>query len=169
MTDKLIVFYSRADENYVGGVIKNLKVGNTEIVAGIIKDLTGADVFKIEQAVPYSKNYNECIEQARRDRNGDVRPELSALPENIEKYKTVYIGYPNYWSTMPMAVFTFLEKFDFSGKIIKPFCTHEGSGLGESVKDLARLCPNAHIERGLAIHGGSTAKSKKEIEKWIEA
>ncbi len=167
MTDKLIVYYSRADENYVSGVIKNLRVGNTKIVAGIIKELTGADAFKIEQAVPYSKSYNECIEQARSDRNGNVRPELAAFPKSIENYKTVYLGYPNYWSTMPMAVFTFLEKFDFSGKIIKPFCTHEGSGLGESVKDIARLCPNAHIARGLAIRGGSAARSKNEIEKWI--
>ena len=167
MSDKLVAFYSRADENYVSGIIKNLDIGNTEIAAGIIAELTGADTFKIEQVQAYSKNYNECIAQAQADQNRNARPELKAYPETLEQYKVIYLGFPNYWGTMPMAVFTFLEHFDFSGKIIKPFCTHEGSVLGGSINDIKKLCPGAKVETGLAIRGGSVKMSKEEIEKWI--
>lgn len=167
MSKKLIAFYSRADENYVNGMIKKLEIGNTEVAAGIIHGLTGADMFKIEQLNPYSKIYNECIAEAQEDQRRNARPELKSYPESIEGYDVIYLGYPNYWSTMPMAVFTFLEHFDFSGKTIKPFCTHEGSGLGGSVKDIKKLCPTAKIEAGLAIHGGSVNRAKKDIEGWI--
>lgn len=167
MSKKMIAFYSRAEENYVNGMIKTLEVGNTEVAAGIIKELTGADWFKIEQAEPYAKSYNECIAQAQDDQRRNARPKLKNYPESLEEYDVIYLGFPNYWSTMPMAVFTFLENFDFSGKIIKPFCTHEGSGMGNSVSDIKKLCPGATVEKGLAIHGGSVERSKKEIEKWI--
>ncbi len=167
MSKKLIAFYSRADENYVNGLIKQLQVGNTETVAGIIKELTGADLFKIEQSKPYSKNYNECIEQAQADQRQNARPELKSYPESLDEYDVVYLGFPNYWSTMPMAVFTFLEHFDFSGKTIKPFCTHEGSSLGNSVSDIKRLCPDAKVEDGLAIHGFKVNRARNDIEKWI--
>lgn len=167
MSNKLIAFYSRGDENYVNGLIKNLEVGNTEVAAGIIKEFTDADLFKMEQQKPYSKNYNECIAQAQSDQQRNARPELKNYPESIDEYDVIYLGYPNYWSTMPMAVFTFLEHFDFGGKTIKPFCTHEGSGLGSSVSDIKKLCPTAKVEKGLAIHGGSVKRSEKDIEKWI--
>lgn len=168
MSKKLVVFYSRADENYVNGMIKKLEVGNTEVAAGIIEKLTDAKIFKIEQMQPYSKDYNECIAQAQADQKRDARPELKNYPETLEDYDTIYLGFPNYWGTMPMAVFTFLEHFDFSGKRIRPFCTHEGSGLGNSIKDIQRLCPDAKIEKGLAIHGGSVERSERDIERWIE-
>ena len=168
MSKALIAFYSRADENYVNGTLKMLTVGNTEVAAGIMKELTGADIFKIEQAKPYSKGYNDCIEEARADRQRDARPELSAYPDSLDDYDVIYLGFPNYWGTMPMAVFTFLEHFDFTGKTIKPFCTHEGSGMGSSIADIKRLCPGAKVEKGLAIHGGSVAKSGKTIEEWVK-
>ncbi|MDO4304907.1 MAG: flavodoxin [Bacillota bacterium] len=167
MSKKLIAFYSRADENYVSGMLKMLDVGNTEVAAGIIKELTGADMFKIEQVQAYSKDYNECIAQAQSDQKRDARPELKAYPDSIDDYDTIYLGFPNYWSTMPMAVFTFLEHFDFSGKTIKPFCTHEGSGMGSSERDIKRLCPNAKVEKGIAIYGSSVNHSKGDMEKWV--
>ena len=167
MSKKLVAFYSRADENYVSGAIKNLTVGNTEVAAGIIAELTGADLFKIEQVQPYSKNYNECIAQAQSDQKRDARPELVRYLESIDGYDEIYLGYPNYWSTMPMAVFTFLEHFDFSGKTIKPFCTHEGSGLGSSVRDIKKMCPSAVVDDGLALRGSGVNNYKKELEKWV--
>lgn len=167
MSNILIAFYSRADENYINGEIKTLDIGNTEVAAGIIQGFTGADIFKIEQAQSYAKDYNQCIAQAQADQKRNARPELKHYPENIEQYDTIYLGYPNYWNTMPMAVFTFLEHFDFCGKTIKPFCTHEGSGMGNSERDIKTLCPDANLEKGLAIHGGSVQRSKKDIEKWI--
>jgi flavodoxin len=167
MSKKLVAFYSRADENYVSGMIKTLDIGNTEVAAGIIKNLTGADTFKIEQIQPYSKEYNTCIAEAQADQKRDARPELKSYPDSIDEYDEIYLGYPNYWSTMPMAVFTFLEHFDFTGKTIYPFCTHEGSGMGSSERDIKRLCPAANVKKGLAIHGAAAAKSEKAIEKWL--
>ena len=167
MSKKLIAFYSRADENYVNGTLKNLTVGNTEIAANIIKDITAADMFKIEQKVPYSKSYNECIEEAREDQRKNIHPPLIKYPESITDYDVIYLGYPNYWSTMPMAVFTFLEHFDFSDKIIMPFCTHEGSGLGKSISDIKKICPGALVRDGLAIQGSCADQSQKAIKDWI--
>lgn len=168
MSKKLVAYYSRADENYVNGQIKTLQTGNTEIAAGIISKLTGADMFRIEQKRPYSKEYNECIAQAQADQRNNARPELNAFPDSIDEYDVIYLGYPNYWGTMPMAVFTFLEHFDFGGATIKPFCTHEGSGMGSSVADIQRLCPAAEVTKGLAIHGGSASRSEKDIKKWLQ-
>ena len=167
MSDKLIVYYSRADKNYVSGVLKMLPVGNTEIAAGYIKELTGADMFKIEQKEPYSAGYNECIAQAQEDQKKDARPELVNMPDSIEKYSEIYLCYPNYWGTVPMAVFTFLDNFSFEGKTVKPLCTHEGSGMGRSEGDIKAHCKGAKVEKGLAIQGSSVGTSKSQIEKWI--
>lgn len=168
MAKNLIVYYSRADENYVGGVLKQLDVGNTEVAAGIINELIDADMFKIQQQQEYSKSYNECIAVAQEDQRKGARPALKAFPESIEQYDTIYLGYPNYWSTMPMAVFTFLEHFDFTSKTIKPFCTHEGSGMGVSERDIKNICKGAVIKKGLAIRGSGVKNAKKDIERWIK-
>lgn len=145
-----------------------LDKGNTSIAADIIKQLTGADIFELEQAKPYSSGYNDCIAEAQRDQQRDARPELKRCPESIDGYGTIYLGFPNYWGTMPMAVFTFLERFDFTGKIIKPFCTHEGSGMGVSERDIKRLCPAAEVKKGLPITGNGVLKSKNAIERWLK-
>lgn len=168
MSKELIVFYSRAFENYVSGTIKNLKMGNTEVIANMIKEITKGDVFKIEQIEPYSKDYNECIEQAKFDVQKGVRPKLTGYPSSIDGYDVIYLGYPNYWGTMPMAVFTFLEHFDFYGKIIKPFCTHEGSGMGSSIADIKKICPNATVEKGFSIYGSRVENAEKEVEGWVK-
>mgnify|MGYP005768626531 CR=1 FL=1 len=163
---QLIAYFSRADENYFSGTLKTVEVGNTEIAAKMIQEITGADLFKIDPIMPYAKGYNECIAQAQEDQRRGARPELKEYPQSIDQYDTIYLGYPNYWGTMPMPVFTFLEHFDFTGKTIRPFCTHEGSGLGHSEKDIRRLCPGAKVEKGLAIHGGSVKNAEDVIRKW---
>ena len=165
---ELIAYFSRKHQNYVNGMPKNLEVGNTEIAAGIIQRLTGADLFKLEPVQEYSRDYNECIAEAQVDQRRDARPELKHYPEEFEKYDTIYLGFPNYWSTMPMAVFTFLEHFDFTGKTICPFCTHEGSGMGSSEADIRRLCPGAKLKKGLAIRGGSAGSAEPEIRRWLK-
>lgn len=109
----LIAYFSRADQNYFGGRLKNISVGNTEQAARILEKITGAE-----------------------DQRRNTIPELTHYPESIDQYDMIYLGYPNYWGTMPMQVFTFLEHFDFSGKTICPFCTHEGSGIGRSEADI---------------------------------
>lgn len=164
----IILYFSRTGENYVSGTIRNLTKGNTEIAAEMVQKLTGADLFKIEPVVKYSKNYNECIEEAREEQRRDARPELAVWPENLEQYNNVYLGFPNYWGTMPMPVFTLLERYEFAGKTILPFCTHEGSGMGQSERDIKRLCPGAVVKKGLAVHGAKVQDAKKDIEKWLE-
>ena len=164
----LIAYFSRKNQNYVNGTMRDLKIGNTEIAACMIQKFTEGDLFKIEPIQEYSKDYNVCIAQAQADQRRGARPELKRYPESIDTYDIIYLGYPNYWSTLPMPVFTFLEHFDFSGKIIRPFCTHEGSGMGASEKDIQRICSGARLEKSLAIHGGSVANAEPEILAWLK-
>ncbi len=164
---KLVAFYSRADENYFGGVKKYIKIGNTEKAANMIAAMTGADLFKIEQKIPYAADYNTCIAQAQRDKQSGARPELVSLPEHLDAYDEIFLGYPNYWGTMPMAVYTFLEHFDLSGKRIHPFCTHEGSGLSGTEQDIRKAAKGAVVEKGLAIHGSNVDNAKVLLEQWI--
>lgn len=164
---QIIVYFSRAGNNYVSGTVKNLTVGNTEKVAKMLQAKTEADLFKIEPMVSYSGDYSQCIEEARQDFKREARPELKAYPA-LEPYNTIYLGYPNYWGTMPMAVFTFLEKYDFTGKTIQPFCTHEGSGMGDSEGDIRRVCPEAQLAEGLAIHGSKLCDADAAIAKWLQ-
>ena len=169
MAKTLIAFFSRADENYFGGAMRYVKVGNTEIVANIIKDLIPADSFKIEMKNPYSPVYMTCIEEAKKDLRAKARPELVSVPESIDEYDTVILAYPNYWGTMPMAVYTFLESFDFSGKTILPLCTNEGSGMGSSEREIKKTCPGATVKKGLPIPGSAAASSKSSVERWLKA
>lgn len=165
----LIAYYSRAGENYFGGAYRHITVGNTEKADEMLAKLTGADLFKIEQAMPYSDNYKECIAQAKNDLKANARPEVIDLPENIDKYAEIYLGYPNYWGTMPMAVYTFLENYDLSGKIIHPFCTHEGSGLANTVKDIQVAAKGATVTKGLAVCGSDVDSAEPALKKWIES
>ena len=165
---KLVAFYSRADENYFGGQYRYIEVGNTEKVANMISEITGADLFKIEQKDAYSADYQECIAEAKKDLQENKRPEVLNLPANLDAYDEIYLGYPNYWGTMPMAVYTFLENYDFSGKKIHPFCTHEGSGLSRTEKDIKKAAKGAKVEKGLAIHGSSVDSAKSSVEKWLK-
>jgi flavodoxin len=167
MAKELIVYFSRKGNNYVNGSIKNLSVGNTEVAAKMLQEITGADLFQIEPVIEYDADYNTCIKEAQRDLKANARPEFKNAPKDITEYDTIYVGYPNYWGTMPMHVWTFLEKYNFDGKTIKPLCTHEGSGVGSSESDIKKLCLGAKVEKGLAIHGGSVSGAKGMIEKWI--
>ena len=163
---ELIAYFSRGDENYVSGMLKNLTVGNTEVAAELLRELTQADMFKIEPVQGYSPNYNECIAQAQADQKMDARPKLKAYPRNLENYDTIYLGYPNYWGTMPMAVFTFLEHFDFGGKVIRPFCTHEGSGMGRSEQLWERACRSMEAKQENREALWKSGIESKEAEKW---
>ena len=169
MNKTLIAYFSRADENYFGGAMRYVKVGNTEIVCGILQKLIDEDVFKIEMKEPYSPVYMTCIDEAKRDLRAKARPELVSLPDSIDGYDTVVLAYPNYWGTMPMAVFTFLEHFDFSGKTILSLCTNEGSGMGGSERDIKRTCPGAEVKAGLPITGSAEAGCEGSLKRWLAA
>ena len=169
MAKTLIAFFSRADENYFGGAMRYVKVGNTEIVCDLISEMINADSFRIEMKDPYSPVYMTCIDEAKKDLRANARPELVSYPDSIDAYDTVILAYPNYWGTMPMAVFTFLERYDFSGKTILPLCTNEGSGMGKSERDIKKLAPGAEVKKGLAIIGSSAADSGNTVKRWLTA
>lgn len=164
----LIAFYSRAGENYFGGAYRRLTVGNTERAAKLLAELTGGALYKIEQAQPYSDEYKTCIAEAKADLQRNARPEVLNLPDDLDIYDEIYLGYPNYWGTMPMAVYTFLEQYDFTGKTIHPFCTHEGSGLSRTEQDIRKAAPGAVVTRGLAIRGSSVDEAADEIAQWVK-
>lgn len=164
---QLIAYFSRADENYVNGKIAVLTQGNTQVVATFIHSITKADLFEIVPQEEYAKTYNECIAQAQQDLKTNARPKLKTVPESIDAFDEIYLGFPNYWGTMPMAVWTFLEQFNFDNKIIKPFCTHEGSGMGNSIADIKKLCKGAKIQPGLAIFGGSVQDAAAQVKQWL--
>ena len=169
MAKTLIAYFSRADENYFAGAMRYVKVGNTEIVVNGMKELLDADTFKIEMKNSYSPVYMTCIDEAKQDLRNKARPELASTPESIDEYDTIILAYPNYWGTMPMAVFTFLEAFDFTGKKILPLCTNEGSGMGGSERDIKKTCPGADVKAGLPITGSQAANSKVSVQKWLSA
>lgn len=169
MAKVLTAFFSRADENYFGGAMRYIEVGNTEVAASLANELIGSDMFKIEMREPYSPVYMTCIDEAKKDLREDRRPELVRFPDSIDQYDTIVLGYPNYWGTIPMAVVTFLEKFDFTGKTILPFCTNEGSGMGSSESDIKKYAKGADVKAGLSINGSRAADSKPALEKWLKA
>lgn len=167
MSKTLIVYYSRKGENYVNGSVRNLAKGNTEVVAEMIADMTGGDLFEIDTVKSYAADYYTCIVEAKAELRQNARPELKAYPDSLDGYDTIFVGYPNWWGTMPMAMFTFLEHFDLTGKRILPFCTNEGSGMGVSERDLKKVCKGARVESGLSIHGAEAAESRSQVEAWV--
>lgn len=163
----LIIYFSRADENYFGGELKYINKGNTEVVAEYIKELTNSDMFKVEPLALYSKDYMTCIEEAKnrtKTHNAPIKENIN----DISNYDVIYIGTPIYWGGMPEEMFTALKDLNFSGKKIKPFVTHEGSGLSSVPRQLKSICLDAEILDGIAITGSRVYSSKDEIEKWIK-
>ena len=161
----LVIYFSRADENYAVGVIDK---GNTEYLAEYIKENTGADLFKVEGKIPYSKDYSTCCDEAKVKHDNNERPELKEMLGSISDYDVIYIGSPVYWGTMPQEMFTQLEKLDFSNKIVRIFVTHEGSGLANIPHDVKELCKGAKVlDDAIAIKGSNAKAAKNKIEEWI--
>ena len=162
MSKSLILYFSRADENYAVGYIEK---GNTEIVAEFVQELTGADLFKVEPAVPYAADYNTCIRQAKeRIGNAPIKQKLT----DISAYDTVFVMSPIYWGTYAPEMETALTGLDFSGKTVRVISTHEGSGLASMVSDVKRLCVGANVQaNGLAIVGSQAKSAKQKVANWL--
>ena len=169
MAKTLIAFYSRRGQNYVDGSIRNLEKGNNEVIVEKLQArLPDADVFRIDTVRKYSPDYMVCIEEAKAELRAKARPELTAAVENMDQYDTIILGYPNWWGLPPMAVFTFLESYNFAGKKIVPFCSHEGSGLGGSIRQLKMTVPDARLTAGVAIHGAAASHCDREVKLILE-
>ena len=164
----LVAFFSRTGENYAVGRIEQ---GNTHIVAEMIASATGGTLFRIEPATPYPDDYRACTEIAQREKRSKARP---ALVGEIaaEEYDVIFLGYPNWWGDLPMPVYTFLERHDWQGKVVIPFCTHEGSGLSDTENRLRTACRGASVLNGLAVRGSvaqnEREKARKQVLEWLK-
>lgn len=168
MAKTLIAYFSHAGQNYTHGGIGYLEIGNTEVAAKKLNKMVDSDLFYIDTVKKYPDDHIEKIGIAKREFQENARPELNARVENMDKYETVIVAFPNWWTTMPMALFTFLESYDFSGKVICPLITHGGSGFSNSLNDIAKLCPNSTITEGLAINGDDVANSDAALQNWLK-
>ena len=168
MAKNLIIYYSRKGQNYWNGSVKNIAKGNTEIVAEFIRQAIGGDLFEIETVKTYAADYYECIEDAQQELRAQARPELKRYLESIEEYDNIFVCGPCWWGTFPMAMFTQLEKLDWSGKNVFAVMTHEGSGLGSCERDLKRICVGAAFGKGLAVHGADASKSEGTVSAWAK-
>ncbi|MBQ5413877.1 MAG: flavodoxin [Schwartzia sp.] len=164
----LVVYFSRADENYVVG---NVEKGNTRILAEMIAEATGADTFEIKPAKPYPKEYTPATEVAKQEKNDNARPEIVGTMPDVSGYDVVFVGYPIWWGDLPMPCYTFFDKMKLEGKTIAPFCTHEGSGLSGTDSNIANAT-KAKVTEALVMKGSvaqnSRDEAKKEVTDWLK-
>ena len=163
----LVVYFSKAGENYAAG---NIKKGNTRIVAEMIAEETDGTLFQVEPVKEYPKDYTECTEVAQQELNSNARPAIKG-DIDVENFDVVYIGYPIWWDDMPMPLYTLIEKHNWQGKTVIPFCTHEGSGLGSTERKLKKACEGATVLKGLAVRGSieqnSQDQARKTVKNWL--
>ncbi|MCR5109523.1 MAG: NAD(P)H-dependent oxidoreductase [Ruminococcus sp.] len=160
----LVAYFSRADENYNVGTIDK---GNTQIVAEYITSEVGADSFHIETVTPYPADYDDCCNVAKQELADKARPEIQGGVENMEQYDIVFLGYPIWWGDMPMAVYTFMDSYDFSDKVVIPFNTHEGSGESGTYSAIGSYLPNAQVLDGMAIQGKTAQEFSSDTQQSV--
>lgn len=168
-TDTLVIYFSRTGEQYVVGVIDK---GNTAIVAEMIAEQTGADLFEVlPEDDHYPMTYDALTDVAKQEQTDKARPAYSGELPDLGGYSTIYIGAPVWWGDWPMIMYTVFENNDFSGKKLIPFSTHEGSGLSGFDKKLQSACPDAEVLNGLAVRGNDAQnnqeKVKESVSGWI--
>lgn len=142
--------------------------GNTRKLAEMIHKKVGGDLLEIQPVAAYPQNYQATTEQAKREQQKNARPAVKTKIANPEQYGVIFLGYPNWWSSMPMPVWTFVEQNGLDGKTIAPFCTHGGGGMGQSESDLKKLVPHSRVLKGLAVPGTLLGDAEKDVEKWLE-
>ena len=145
------------------------KTNNTKTIAEYIHSFVGGDMFHVTTKMPYPEDFNETLQVARNEQNNNERPELAAAisPEDMKQYDVIFLGHPIWFGTIPMAIATFLEQYDLSGKTVVPFCTHGRGGPGRSPTDIANLCPNATILQGFAVEGSSVNQAQDDVADWL--
>ena len=163
----LVVYYSRADENYSVGTITE---GNTAVIAKMIAKATGADTYEIKTVKPYPKNYKECTDVAKKEQRENTRPAIQGGSPDLSQYDTIFLGYPIWWGDLPMCVYTWLEANNLSGKKIIPFCTHEGSGTAGTPSSLKAILKGTTVEQNaLAVRGATAQNKRSEAQKNVDA
>lgn len=143
--------------------------GNTGVVADMIAQQTGGELFSIQTVKTYPSDYDRTIDEGQEEKNNDEHPELSTHIENLDEYDTIFVGFPNWWYGMPMAMYSFFEEYDFSGKTIVPFCTSGGSGFSDALSVIAEYEPEATILDGLSVSGSSAVSAESDVENWLNS
>lgn len=178
-SDTLVVYFSmpetqnpddmtQEEDNSVV-VIDGEVLGNTQYVAYIIQENTGADIFRIEPETPYPTDHETLVDLAAEEQNNDARPAIKDRIENLEQYDTIFIGYPNWWGDMPMILYSFFDEYDFSGKNIIPFNTHGGSGFSDTINTIMKLEPDASVdEAGFTVSRNDVQDAEPDIIAWLE-
>lgn len=142
--------------------------GNTELIAEMIQSIVGGELYSLETEETYPVDYDTLVEKGGEENSSNARPALSAHLDNMDDYDTIFIGYPNWWFDMPMAVYSFLEEYDFSGKTVIPFATSAGSGFSDTISTIQEILPDANvIEEGLHIPMNDVASGQEEVEQWL--
>jgi flavodoxin len=147
--------------------VRGVSVGNTQYIASLIQEEVGGDLFFIEVVEKYPPGYRDTIGVARQEQRDNMRPTLVNRVENMEDYDIVFLGYPNWWATLPQAVFAFLDEYDFAGKTVIPFCTHEDGGVGRSIRDLENTLKDATILQGFAVHDHNLSDAADDVTEWL--
>lgn len=166
MSGNLIIYFSHKGQNYFSGNIKSIEKGNTEYIAKYIRDAVRGDLFEIVRENPYPDDYKQCCNEAYSELKAEARPKLKEYLEDAEGYERIFVCGPCWCGTYPMPVFAQLDRLDLAGKKIFPVMTHEGSGFGNSLKDLKRLYPGATVCEGLTVIGGSATTSQMVVSEW---
>lgn len=144
--------------------------GNAAQMADWIQERTGGDLFSIVVSEPYSSNYDECLDRAAEEKAENARPNLADHVENMEKYDIIFLGYPNWWSSVPMAVFSFIEEYDLSDKIVIPFCAHGTGGLGSSVRDITAILPDEiEVWEPIGVYRADINSAQQTIYEWLDS
>ncbi|HEX9086806.1 MAG TPA: flavodoxin [Arthrobacter sp.] len=163
----LLAYFSRAGENYYYGGRTRLDVGNTEVLAGMISNLIGCDIHRIEAADPYPDGYDATVARNVREQDSNARPAIASPLASIDRYDTVLLASGIWNVRAPMIMATFAESHDFTGKTVHPVTTHAMSGLGTTERDYRRSCPGARIGEGLAVRGEEVRDAGPAIEAWL--
>lgn len=166
MSKNLIVYFSHKGENYFSGKIVDVPKGNTAYVAEFIRDAVGGDLFETVPDIEYSSVYKECTKAAAEEFYGNERPAVKRKLGDISDYTDVFVCGPCWCGTWPMCMFTLLEGLDWKGKRVYPVMTHEGSGFGNALGDMGKLCPGADVREGLTVVGGEAKDSRETVSDW---
>lgn len=162
----IVIYFSRAGENYFSGSRQYLEKGNTAVLAEEIARQLKVSAISIEPVTAYPSDYSATVELAEKEKNQGLLPAIKKLPD-LSSEMEIFLGFPNWCGTFPMVVKNFLKSQSFNQKNIYPFCTHEGSAFGQSLEDLKKICPNANLKKGLAIRGSNVYKSETAIKNWL--
>lgn len=142
--------------------------GNTRQIAEMIKNDTGADIVEIETVENYPTNYEELTQYAKKQLQDNERPAIKTKVPNLDDYGIIYLGFPNWWSSMPMPVYTFVEQNGLNGRTIAPFMTHGGGNLGHAIEDLKKLVPDSKVLKPFSVSGSRISRAQADVKKWLE-